>query len=321
MSEQMSFEGFGSGTSLQEFPAGVSPAASQVGPMSAKSSPPASRVSRGAKRGAAKVRTTQGIYGPIHCPLSLDSAPKSPWESRLMDLMETFGSTERELIWKRLDTASGQSYFQLAVSTPRPVAIAGGGSPAEQSGDAKLWSGLRSTDGEKGGPNMQFGAGGMPLPAEAAAVADARLWSAVQQRDGGHHGSQAKRFLRSGAEQRPTGRSCPDRGAVADDSGYRSKARIPAETDRPEGHPAVHNNNCVGGWGRANGDGHWDAYDWAIGPDRDKRTGRLKSRGSLSSRFAAWLQGYPQAHLNCAPSCLPKAKRSGRTKSKATATA
>jgi len=33
------------------------------------------------------------------------------------------------------------------------------------------WSTPRSTDGEKGGPNMSFGAGGTPLPAQAAELA------------------------------------------------------------------------------------------------------------------------------------------------------
>ncbi len=32
---------------------------------------------------------------------------------------------------------------------------------------AMNWSTPRSTDGEKGGPNMSFGAGGIPLPAQA----------------------------------------------------------------------------------------------------------------------------------------------------------
>jgi hypothetical protein len=31
-----------------------------------------------------------------------------------------------------------------------------------------MWSTIRASDGEKGGPNMAFGAGGQPLPAQAA---------------------------------------------------------------------------------------------------------------------------------------------------------
>lgn len=40
-----------------------------------------------------------------------------------------------------------------------------------------LWSTTRSSDGEKGGPNQAFGAGGMPLPAQTA------QWATPQARD------------------------------------------------------------------------------------------------------------------------------------------
>lgn len=278
MSEQMSFEGFGLGTGLLALRGGQSPAASPDGQMIARSSQPVSRASRGARRAAEPRRTTQGIYGPIHCPSSVDSCPKSPWESRLMALMETFGSTERELTWKRLDTASGQSYFQLAVSTPRPVDIAGGGLPAEPPVDAKLWSGLRSTDVEKGGPNMKFGAGGMPLPAEVALIAEP--WPIVSARDHKSDASQKSGEEIYGTNGKPLARTAME---IAEGIG--------TPTTGPSDQTAT------------------------SAPGASKRGA---SRGSLAPAFAAWLQGYPQAHLNCAPSCLPKAKRSGRTKSKAT---
>lgn len=35
-----------------------------------------------------------------------------------------------------------------------------------------LWSTLRASDGEKGGPNMSFGAGGLPLPSQVFAIAN-----------------------------------------------------------------------------------------------------------------------------------------------------
>ena len=41
------------------------------------------------------------------------------------------------------------------------------------------WSTPRASDGEKGGPNMSFGAGGQPLPAQAAAT-----WPTPTTRDG-----------------------------------------------------------------------------------------------------------------------------------------
>lgn len=41
----------------------------------------------------------------------------------------------------------------------------------------QFWSTPRSSDGEKGGPNQQFGAGGIPLPAQAS------QWATPQARD------------------------------------------------------------------------------------------------------------------------------------------
>jgi len=35
-----------------------------------------------------------------------------------------------------------------------------------------LWSTIRATDGEKGGPNMSFGAGGSPLPSQVSTIAN-----------------------------------------------------------------------------------------------------------------------------------------------------
>jgi len=45
--------------------------------------------------------------------------------------------------------------------------------------DKATWSTPRASDGEKGGPNMSFGAGGQPLPAQAAAT-----WPTPTTRDG-----------------------------------------------------------------------------------------------------------------------------------------
>ena len=134
---------------------------------------------------------------------------------------------------------------------------------------------------------MAFGAGGMPLPAEAAAVADARLWSAIQQRDGGQRGNQAKRFL-----DPERSNDLPDEVAlIAEDS----MAEVASGTTTP---------------------GPSDP----IATSAPAASRRGASRGSLSGAFAAWLQGFPQAHLNCAPSSSPKGKRGAQTKSKATAT-
>lgn len=343
MSEQMRLEGLGSGTSLVGLVDGPLPAGLPDGRMTGKSSPRRARASRSAKRGKAADLVIQGTYGPTHFPSSVISAPKSAWENRLMDLMATGGSTERELIWKELDTPSEQSYFQLAVSTPRRVGIGGGGLPAEPSADAKLWSGCQAHDAAPSDParwrknGTEHGAAN--LNDETAAVVEGRLWSGLQARDGDARGSQAKRFLNPERSN-----DLPDEvAAVAEpwpivsardwksDSSVKSGEELYGAKGRPLARTALEVAQGEHWPGvRANRRGNPDSHgvpDGSLGqtgisePAPSKPGESRKSPGgSLHPAFAGWLQGYSQAHLNCALSSSPKAGRTARRKSKGTAT-
>jgi hypothetical protein len=99
----------------------------------------------------------QGICGRTFIASSVPDGPLSSWESRLRERLATVGSTESALIWREKATPVGQSISRLAVSTRHTN---GTGSIGSQ------WSTPRASDGEKGGPNMSFGAGGQPLPAQ-----------------------------------------------------------------------------------------------------------------------------------------------------------
>jgi hypothetical protein len=55
---------------------------------------------------------------------------------------------------------------------------------------AHLWSTPRASDGEKGGPNMSFGAGGAPLPAMAASWMTPRVATGKYTRDTGQKGKE-----------------------------------------------------------------------------------------------------------------------------------
>ena len=288
MSEQMSFEGFANGTVLLVSGAGQSPCASPDGQTIAKSSPRRARASRSAKRAKAPDSVTTGIYGPVRTPSSVISAPKSAWESRLMDLLGTLGSTERELTWKRLDTASGRSYSQLAVSTPRRVDIAGFGLPVEPSADAKLWSAIQSRDGDaRGSQGKRFlhPDRSNDLPAEVAAITE--HWPIVSARDWKSDSSIKTGEELYGTKGKPLARTALEvaRGDIG---------------TQPDG----------------------SSDPTATSELAPSRLGVSPPRpgGSLHSAMAGWLQGYSQAHLNCAPSCLPKAGQTARRKSKATET-
>lgn len=81
--------------------------------------------------------------------------------SRTLLTSSAWRSTECCLIWKPLATAHGRLLFRLVPSTRRTDATGSGLPP-------KPWATPQARDGEKGGPNMAFGAGGQPLPAQAA---------------------------------------------------------------------------------------------------------------------------------------------------------
>lgn len=115
---------------------------------------PASRSRRPAKGSEPMI---QGICGRTFIASSVPDGPLSSWESRLRERLGMVGSTESALIWREKATPAGQSISRLAVSTLHTNGTDSTGSQ---------WSTPRASDGEKGGPNQSFGAGGQPLPAQ-----------------------------------------------------------------------------------------------------------------------------------------------------------
>jgi len=104
----------------------------------------------------------QGICGRTFIgssvpPASQDSDLLHMWESRLRERLATIGSTESALIWRTKVSPRELLISRLAVST---LHTNGTGSTGSQ------WSTPRASDGEKGGPNQSFTAGGQPLPAQ-----------------------------------------------------------------------------------------------------------------------------------------------------------
>lgn len=123
------------------------------------SGPQAAPVSRSRRQAKEPEPMIQGICGRTYIGSSVPEGPLSRWESRLRERLAMVGSTESALIWRLKVSPQGQSISRLAVSTRHTN---GTGNTGPQS----TWSTPRATDGEKGGPNMSFGAGGQPLPAQ-----------------------------------------------------------------------------------------------------------------------------------------------------------
>lgn len=145
-----------------------------------------------ASRESVSAPQTQGICGLTVFASSVPDGPLSSWENRLRQRLARIGSTESALIWRTKATPSGRLISRLAPSTLHTNGNASTGSrwTTVSARDWKDSTGMateaadgrtrldqlprqmisysptpRATDGEKGGPNMSFGAGGVPLPA------------------------------------------------------------------------------------------------------------------------------------------------------------
>ena len=134
---------------------GPMPSDLQDGPMKDLFGQEVVHANRLARPANAKASTTTATSGLLSDSLSPSDDLQRSLESRLRARLN--GSDLCEVIWKIWTTPWGQS-----LSKPRArVRIT-------SATDTGLWATIRASDGEKGGPNMQFGAGGTPLLAMAA---------------------------------------------------------------------------------------------------------------------------------------------------------
>lgn len=203
MFEQMTLLDIPSVTSSPVSVDGASQPVSQAGLMTGKSGQRPARANRSRSRAKAPELLMRGTYGPTFSASSVPEGPLQSWESRLRQRLARIGSTECDLTWKASPTPAGVSLSRLVPSTPRTVEIDSGSLlnlalwatatardwksesaspefdaermahsrgktlPTQVLWTAALWSTPRASDGEKDGPNQSFGAGGMPLPAQA----------------------------------------------------------------------------------------------------------------------------------------------------------
>jgi len=187
--------------SLPALEDGELPAVLPAGPTTAKSGPSPARVSRSRSPAKEPELLMNGTYGPTFSTSPVPAGPLQSWENRLRQRLARIGSTECALTWKASPTPAGVLLSRLVPSTPRTVEIDSSSSvptaywitpttrdhkdtpgmsltrpdgrsrcdqlPRQVAATAAYWSTPRASDGEKGGPNQSFGAGGQPLPAQA----------------------------------------------------------------------------------------------------------------------------------------------------------
>ncbi len=261
---------------------------------------PDTPVSRSVLQDSARAKTTPATCGPMSPGSSAKSTPSgsslktfrgtSPlalkpccepygtWAGRLRlaysrraksaRAMKGFGSSS----WP---TATAHSFAQTA-EDPTPAQTGG----TSLAGAAELqWGTPRASDGEKGGPNQAFGAGGTPLPAQAA------HWPtpAAQNVKGSSEGSIT----------RADGKSRMDILHYLAEQGFSRPAHLTA----PHG-PTLSQLRPIWRPLRA----------WLIashGRAVWRRLWASRTKARLNPVFVEWLMGWPPGHANCA--CLATA--------------
>lgn len=242
-----------SAISSPEAASGASPPASPDGQTIILSGPARARVSRSQGPASSAESMIQGICGRTFFESFETRDRMSSWESRLAERLATVGSTESALIWREKATPAGRSIFRLAVSTRHTNGTDSTGQPREMwtTASARDWKdspGMatsgpdgrvrldqlprqmvahnptpRASDGEKGGPHMAFGAGGVPLPSVMHSYSPTPTVADVQggrkTRSGARKGEPLLNGLLAAYSPTPTLHGNYNRKGVSENSG------------------------------------------------------------------------------------------------------
>jgi len=247
-----------------------------------KSGPRPARVSRTRSQAKAKGTPILGTYGPTFFASPVPDGPLSSWENRLRQRLARIGSAECDLTWKASLMTDGVLLSRLVPSTPRIVEIDSGSLLP-----TGYWSTPRASDGEKGGPNQSFGAGGQPLPSQAYHSA---LFTTPMAGTPAQNGNSAEGNNDSSRKMVEIARGIPSAmwpTATAVD-GARGLTTRPQDT----GVPLPQRVGLV------------------LGMTPAGSLVTTKKRGVLNPAFPCWLMGYPIEHLSCAVTAMQSCRRS-----------
>lgn len=332
------------------------------GPTTASLSPGRARVSRSRSRAKEPVLLMHGTYGPTFSESSVPDGPLSSWESRLRLRLAKVGSSECDLTWKVSGTTAEGLLSRLVPSTPRTVEIDSGllleagywvtcttrdhkdtpgmslkGPDGRDRTDqlprpvaatlAAYWSTPRASDGEKGGPNQAFGAGGQPLPARAYQTA---TWATCRANEGtgdkvppGRTGGLAlKQEVQLVAAMWPSptlpsgGQTWPEGTTLAGRKPDGTKAQVTLQNVASAMWPTATATDGQRGAGtiRPQDTGiplpqRVALVTGTVPAGSSATTGK---RGVLNPQFPCWLMGYPTVWVSCGASAMQSLPRSRR---------
>lgn len=320
MSLQMTLLDTDSAISSPELADGRLPPVLLDGPTTGKSGPARRPASRSALRESSAAPMTSGTYGPTCFACSVPAGPLSSWESRLRQRLARIGSTECSLIWKESVTPAGRSLSRLVPST-RPIdeidcglwvtpsardwKDSPGMTAQREDGRSRIdqlprqvaaamWSTPRASDGEKGGPNQSFGAGGQPLPAQAFHVA---MWPTATVGD--------SRNSRNATASRSSEDSQHHAGWTLSDHAH-AMALWPTPNASDEKWRYSQSEPAI----RRIESGKQVSLECAVhGMAHRGSSATTEKPGALNPEFVCWLIGLPQSWIDCAPSKQEVSKR------------
>lgn len=359
MFEQMSLLDTPNSTFSPALADGPLPPALPDGQTTASLLPGPARASRSRSRAKAPELLMRGTYGPTFSESSVPDGPLSSWESRLRQRLAKVGSSECDLTWRVSGTTAEGLLSRLVPSTPRTAEIDSGllleadywrtpqaavteprstvvkfsgrspsdpqvGLPDQVVATASYWSTPRASDGEKGGPNQAFGAGGQPLPAQVYQTA---TWATCRANEGtgdkvppGRTGGLALKqevqlvaamwpspTLPSGGQTWPEGTTLEGMRPDGKKSQVTLNNVVTGLWPTPlvgSTNPAAHNQ--ISGQWRA-------AMEKAMpGPAQSGLSATTGKRGVLNPAFPCWLMGYPTVWVFCGASAMQSLPRSRR---------
>jgi hypothetical protein len=225
---------------------------------------------------------TCGLRGFLSSP---SAALQSSLESRLRRQLDGVGSTLFSLIWNRKGTPAGRPYFQL-VASGRLTSDSDAGSwptPCVPNGgrmpkDGAMSSTGRTPDGKKRQVDVNW-------------IAKLTSWPTPQTAD---------HWAPSSAESAKR---------EADHHNLQGTVHLACSWATPK---AASNSTGSGTMGEG-GDNLQTAT--TIGLTSNGSPAQTEKLGQLNPAFSAWLMGYSEEHLSCAPSATPSSRKSRQSSS------
>lgn len=267
------------------------------------SGPEAVPASPSVPRESKKVSPTTATSGLSGENLSASAALQRSLENRLRAQLN--GSDLCEVIWKPWTTPWGPCLSKPRARVRTTSATASG-----------LWATIRASDGEKGGPNMAFGAGGQLLPTMAAhsiwqtPVADDavdRVKGKVNSRGEPKLSAQA---IQASSWPTPTTRDHKDGPYCPNVPVNRLLGRMVWPTPRASANENRQTKLMPSQMAGKHG------LNLAAIVQSNGPSAQTEKRGALNPEFVCWLMGFPPEWVSCGVSGMQSIRAQRKTSSK-----